>query len=72
MQGGISPTTATWVMGLFTLVGIVGQTPLPAWIPGNWAMNIASTATWVALIGNGVGTALHMVSSPAPGPMVTK
>jgi hypothetical protein len=63
----ISPNTAAIIMGLFTLIGIAGQTPLPAWIPSVAAMDIQSTCVWLALLGNGVGTYMHLTSSPAPG-----
>lgn len=70
MLPSVDPRTATWIMAAFTLVGIAGQTPLPIWISPAIAMYIQSTCIWLAAIGNGVGTALHMLSSPSPGPMV--
>ncbi len=66
----IDPKTATWIMAAFTLIGIAGQTPMPVWIPMIIAVDIQSTCVWLALLGNGVGTALHMISSASSGPMV--
>lgn len=66
-MNSISPNTSTLIMALFTLIGLAGQTPLPVWVPTMTAMDIQSTCTWLALLGNGVGTYLHMVSSATPG-----
>lgn len=68
----INPSTATWIMATFTLLGIAGQTPLPSWIPMNIAMDIQSTCAYLAVLGNGVGTALHLISSSKPGPLASK
>jgi hypothetical protein len=66
----INPSTAATVMLIFTVIGIAGQTPLPSWVQPAIAMDIQSTCTWLALIGNAVGTYLHLTSSATPGPLV--
>ena len=68
----VDPTSAAWIMLAFTVIGLVGHTPLPNWVPADIGMNIQSTCVWLATIGNGVGVALHLVSSPVAGPLAAK
>jgi hypothetical protein len=65
----VNPITAAWIMGAFTLIGLIGHTPLPSWVPAKIGGYIQSTCIWLATIGNGVGVALHLVSSPVAGPL---
>ena len=65
----ISPNTGTLIMGFFLLLGIAGQTPLPVWVNAMVAMDIQSTCAYLAVLGNGVGMGLHLMSSAMPGPL---
>ncbi len=68
----VNPKTAAWIMGAFTFIGLIGHTPLPNWVPADIGMDIQSTCIWLATIGNGVGVALHLVSSPVAGPLAQR
>jgi hypothetical protein len=68
----MNPNTAAVIMAIFTFIGIAGQTPLPVWIPTAIAMDIQSTCVWLALLGNGVGTYLHLTSTAVAGALGPK